>query len=125
MKNSCIDYCNLTTPKLWGITNPIYKATKKFGCGDVYYKQINKECIEYNKENIIKECMKNDSDENCLYSYDKLLLRQWNTPKKILQKNLEYTNSNYVIYIIYGIYVTIILLMLYILFKKLFTNFKK
>lgn len=137
IQNSCIDYCQLSTKGLWGIDNPIYKATKEYNCGDGYYHPINQECLKENKNNIISSCQKHciptmdvGCSHHCQYSYgfisdpknsffSRIGEQVTENNKKVLQKSIEdpieYKDEKYFVYIAYCLGVSVILVGLFLL----------
>jgi len=122
--------CMLSS-EFWGADkNPIFKATKRYGCGDSRFIAIDTECMEKNKEDILSLCrrecipgMTTDCTENCEFSYRSLAEPNTDPLKKRVNQlneelNLEGTptGTGNSVYIGYALGVAVILLGLYILF---------
>ena len=138
IKDSCVDYCQLSTEGLWGIDNPIYKATKEYGCGDGYYNPINQQCLKDNKDNIISSCQKNciptmevGCSHHCKYSYNfisdpdndffsRIGEKVAESNNQVSHKNRKFNSEDnkYFVYILYSIGLSIILMCLFIFISK-------
>jgi hypothetical protein len=137
INDSCIDYCQLSTTGIWGRKNPIFKATKTFGCGDGVYYPINQQCVKDNKNNIINFCEKDctpSDDYNCSdicnYVYNDIInpsnthlyFTGKNKDKKIeidgKIKNSRQSPNNTIKYFFYGILLSIFFVILFIIIKK-------
>jgi hypothetical protein len=130
IEQSCNDYCELATPRFWGMDDPMYDIIKDFGCGSNYYDTIDIKCMERNKDKIISICNKNciptisiGCKNHCKYMYD-LLTKSLNLKikktsqaeyKSFIENN---NNSNYVSYILYSILIVFILVAFYYIFKQ-------
>jgi hypothetical protein len=131
IEQSCNDYCELATPRFWGMDDPMYDIIKDFGCGSNYYDTIDIKCMERNKDKIISICNKNciptisiGCKNHCKYMYD-LLTKSLNLKikktsqaeyKSFIENNNN--NSNYVSYILYSILIVFILVAFYYIFKQ-------
>ena len=124
IKNSCENNCKLINNN-FGFTNPIYNGTRKFGCGDGYYDNINIDCLKKNKNNIIQICKDNCSlytecDLLCDDSYNKLE----NPSKSLLYSkptsNLIYNNEyKYTLKIFYrSVGITLLICIFTLIFLK-------
>lgn len=122
--------------KFWEVDkNPIFIGSNQYGCGDELFKQIDKECMKKNKEDILRLCRKNctpspqiDCTKHCEYSWKFLvdpetmfLTHQVSKLNDHLsEKELDGTptGSGNSVYVGYALGVIVIILGLYILFKR-------
>ena len=128
---TCSETCILSDPnKLWGVDNPFFQATEKWGCGGKKKIKLNKECVQNQKWEIITNCQKICSDNNmsvdctghCASSYENLIDPSTNPLKNIPrdlppnEKDKTKQNITIISYIGYALAISVILLGLYILF---------
>lgn len=133
----CQDNCQLSS-KLWGANNPIYKATKKFGCGNGFETPVNKTCAIQHKDEILRDCAQNcitmptlNCKEHCEYSFGLISGEEKNPldigkdtmiTKKSIQNKLTLLNDNdtrynCMLYVVYAFALSVIIFGLYIMFR--------
>ena len=131
LKKTCENNCTLISNDL-GFTNPIYKGTREFGCGDGYYDPININCLKNNKNGILKSCLNNctsstviDCDFHCNHYYNKLedIFTNKNYNKNVLElvhTGYKSTNSVSIFKIfIFSIGITVLFFLIYVIIKSL------
>lgn len=128
--NTCSANCTLIS-NFWSLNNPIFKSTMYYNCGNGFEIPINTECMNKNKDDIIKYCTQqcipssdNSCVDECKFSFDFLTRKTVNPfnistshPQIYRNKQQNGEKNNIIIYITYAVSIAVLFLGIYILFS--------